>query len=176
MTRTMFLILWILIAAGIFTFMALAWRARKRRDAGLALPEIELGGDVLAEFTHVGYVSTTPMGAPLERVAIPGLTFKGWADVTVRRDGVEIAVQGERPVDIPVAQLRGVGAASGRIGKAVERDGLALLQWQSESAGRRELESSFRFSSPAEHRRFVDSAGQISQNTTQINHSSQEDA
>ena len=176
MTRTMFLIIWLLIAGGLLTFMALAWRARKRRDAGLALPDIDLAGDVLAEFQHVAYVSTTPIGAPLERVAIPGLTFKGWADVTVRRDGVAIAVQGERPVEIPAAQLRGTDAAGGRIGKVVERDGLALLQWQSQSMGERELESSFRFSSPAEHRRFVDTAGEVSKSISRNTQNTQEDA
>lgn len=184
MTRTMFLILWLVIAGGLLTFMALAWRARKRRDAGLALPAVDLGGDIIGAFTHVGYVSTTPIGSPLERVAIPGLTFKGWADVTVRRDGVKISVQGERPVEIPAAQLRGTDAASGRIGKAVERDGLALLQWESEAAGKRELESSFRFSTPAEHLRFIEAAEAVAthapkgapQNISQNNHSSQEDA
>ncbi|GAA1319434.1 hypothetical protein ACFSWE_06105 [Leucobacter albus] len=180
MTRTMFLIIWLIIAAGILTFMAIAWRARKRRDAGLALPDANLAGDVLAAFTHVGYVSTTPIGSPLERVAIPGLTFKGWADVTVRRDGVEIAVQGERPVEIPAAQLRGTDAAGRRIGKVVERDGLALLQWESVAAGSRDLESSFRFATPAEHRRFVDVASRVatstSNNVSQNTHTSQEDA
>ncbi|KUF07031.1 hypothetical protein [Leucobacter sp. G161] len=176
MTRTMFLVIWIVIAGGLLTFMAVAWRGRKRRDAALALPELGLAGDVAAEFAHVSYVSTTPKGAPLERVAIPGLTFKGWADVTVRRDGVEIAVQGERPVEIASAQLRGTDAAAGRIGKIVERDGLSLLQWQSQAAGARELESSFRFSSPTEQRRFAAAVSEISQNTSQTNHSSQEDA
>ena len=176
MSRTGFLILWLVIAAGILTFMAIAWRGRTRRDAARALPAVDLAGDVLAAFSHVGYVSTTPVGEPLERVAIPGLTFKGWADVTVRRDGVEIAVQGERPVEIPAAQVRGSGAAGRRIGKAVERDGLALLQWESLTPASRELESSFRFSTPGEHRRFVEVTSEVAKNSPQTTHTSQEDA
>ena len=158
--------------------MAIAWRARKRRDAGYAPAARELAGDVIAEFSHVGYVSTTPAGAPFERVAVPGLTFKGWADVTVRRDGVEIAVQGERPVVIPATQLTGAGAASGRIGKVVERDGLALVSWRGVggSQGDRDLESSFRFSTPAEHLRFIEAVGVIADQNFQTTHTSQEDA
>ncbi|UTX51798.1 PH-like domain-containing protein [Leucobacter aridicollis] len=185
MSRTMFLILWLVIASGILTFMALAWRARNRRDAGLALPDHGLAGDVVQTFEHVGYVSTTPAGAPLERLAIPGLRYKGWADVTVRRDGVEIAVTGERPVHLAAASVRGTDSAGGRIGKVVERDGLALLGW--EGTDGRPVESSFRFSTVGDQRRFAAAVGEIAPGTATENfsppiasskttHTSQEDA
>lgn len=185
MSRTMFLILWLVIASGILTFMALAWRARNRRDAGLALPDHGLAGDVVQKFEHVGYVSTTPAGAPLERLAIPGLRYKGWADVTVRRDGVEIAVTGERPVHLAAASVRGTDSAGGRIGKVVERDGLALLGW--EGIDGRPVESSFRFSTVGDQRRFAAAVGEIAPGTATENfsppiasskttHTSQEDA
>lgn len=176
MSRTQFLIIWLALAIAILTFMAIAWRARKRRGQQLALEDVDLNGDVLGEFTKVGYVSTTPIGEPLERVAIPGLTYKGWADVTVRGDGVEIQVAGERAVTVQAEQLLGSAAAGRRIGKVVERDGLALLQWKSQAAGERELESSFRFSSPAEHRRFVELASSITPKISHTTHTSQEDA
>lgn len=176
MNRLTFLIIWIIFAAAILSFMLIAWRGRKRRYAGLAQPELDLAGDVIASFTHAGYVSTTPVGQPLERVAIPGLSFKGWADVTVRRDGVEIAVTGERPVTIAAQQVRGTEFAGGRIGKVVERDGLALLSWQSSDSSARELESSFRFDTPTEQRRFAAAVGELTTNSQKTTHTTQEDA
>lgn len=171
MTRPMFLIIWVVFAASIFLLMALAWRARKRRDARFAQPSLGLVGEVIATFAHAGYVSTTALGAPLERIAIPGLSFKGWADVTVLRDGVTIAVTGEHPVEIASSQLRGTDAAGGRIGKVVERDGLSLLRWESGTDSEsRTLESSFRFDSPAEQLRFAEAIAEITDlhtNTTQ---------
>lgn len=156
MNRLTFLLLWIAIAAALFTFMAVAWRARKRRDAGLAPSGDPLTDAPIATFGHVNYVSTTPAGDPLVRVAVPGLSYKGWADVAVHRDGVAIEVTGEPRVEISARRVHGTGTAGGRVGKFVERDGLSLLQWTTDaSAGGTELESSFRFDSPAEQRRFA---------------------
>lgn len=170
MSRTMFLVIWVVFAASILLLMALAWRARKRRHAHLAQPPLGLAGEVIASFAHAGYVSTTALGAPFERLAIPGLSFKGWADVTVRRDGVAIAVTGERPVEIASAQLRGTDAAGGRIGKVVERDGLSLLRWESGGgAEARELESSFRFESPSEQLRFAEAIAAVTTTRTDTN-------
>lgn len=174
MNRMTFLLIWTVLAAALFTFMVIAWRARKRRDSGLALPAIGLAGDIIATFAHAGYVSTTPEGAPLERLAIPGLRYKGWANITVRADGIELAVTGERPVEIAADRVLGTDYAGGRIGKVVERDGLALLGWQ--SADGRRVESSFRFNSPTEQRRFADAIAEITPDIIQTTHTSQEDA
>jgi hypothetical protein len=110
-------------------------------------------------FPRAGYVSTTPVDSPFERLSIPGLRYKGFAALTVLSDGVVISVTGEEPVRIPAAQLRGSGTASGRIGKAVERDGLSLLRWV---AGERSLESSFRLANPAEQAAFAEAIDKIS--------------
>lgn len=109
-------------------------------------------GDVIAHFPRAGYVSTTPEGEPLVRVALPGLRYRGNAELTVRSDGVTIVVTGESPVHIGRSQLRGSTTARARVGKAVERDGLAVLQWKNSG---RALESSFRFALPAEQHSFV---------------------
>lgn len=158
MNRGTFLIVMIAFAAVILTAMWIAWRGRTRRGATVVTAQTELSGATIAEFTHAGYVSTTPVGSPLERVAIPGLSFKGWADVTVREDGVTIAVTGEHPVSIPSSRIHGTGLASRRAGKAVERDGLSLLVWDAES---QQLESSFRFAHPAEQRHFETAVSDI---------------
>lgn len=161
MSRTSFIIMMSAIAILAFAGMWIAWRGRTRRDARdtTAIAGAPLSGEVLASFPRASYVSTTPEGEPLERVAVPGLRYKGFAEVIVRGDGVSVAVTGEAPVLIPRAQLRGTGTASGRVGKAVERDGLSLLQWQLAGSGTqagRPVESSFRFADPAEQQRFAD--------------------
>lgn len=166
MNRLTFVLIWVVFAGALFTFMVMAWRARKRRDAQFALPSLALTGDTIASFTHAGYVSTTPVGEPFERVAVPGLSFKGWADVQVRQDGVTIEVTGEQPVSIPAAQLRGTAMASGRAGKAVERDGLALLLWDPNHIQHAEFESSFRFDTSAEQLRFIDAIEQVAPSIT----------
>lgn len=160
MSRSLFLLIMIAIAAIALLGMWLAWRARGRRDAGVASLAGELTGALIAEFARVAYVSTTPLGSPFERVAIPGLGYKGYAALAVRTDGVEIAVTGERPVRIAAAGLRGTGTARGRVGKVVDRDGLSVLRWHADDG--RELESSFRFDDSAEQRRFADAIDQIS--------------
>ena len=182
MNRITFLILWIAIAAALLSFMLIAWRARKGRDADLLPRSAELSGASIADFTHVNYVSTTPAGEPFVRVALPGLSFKGWADVSVRSDGVSIEVTGEPRIDIEHSQIRGTDTARGRIGKIVERDGLSLLQWEitDDKYDHRTLESSFRFDSPAEQRRFASAISQLApqnnSNFTPATTTTQEDA
>lgn len=146
--------------------MWLAWRARAKRDEALLTVSPPLTGALLSHFPRVSYVSTTPTGRPFERLALPGLRYKGYAELAVHSDGVSIAVTGETPVRIPADQILGTATASGRIGKAVERDGLLLLRWSPESmtattgeAGGTEIdsfESSFRFADPGDQRRFAD--------------------
>jgi len=141
--------------------MWLAWRARARRDAELSIDAPKPSGELIADFSNAGYVATSRSDAPLERVAIPGLRYKGSARVTVRRDGIVIAVTGEEPVSIPAARVIDTSTARVRIGKAVERDGLSLLRWTAgspanETAEARDVvESSFRFSDSSEQHRFA---------------------
>jgi len=40
-------------------------------------------GELIAEFSRVLYVSTTPVGEPLSRVAAPGLRYRGQAEIAV---------------------------------------------------------------------------------------------
>ena len=160
MNRTEFTALWVLLTVLIFVGMWWGWRARTRRDSETfrTAPAHPLGGDVIAQFARVGYVSTTLETDPFERLAIPGLRYKGWADVTVHCDGVEIAVVGESPVQIDAARVRGVASASSRVGKGVEPGGLALLRWvpptAMSTAPERVLESAFRFAERAQQQAF----------------------
>ncbi|UOQ58672.1 hypothetical protein MUN78_07580 [Leucobacter allii] len=175
MSAEVFIAVMAAIAAVILAAMWLGWRARSRRDAGIDVGAAELAGAPLAAFPHAGYVSTTPAGAPFQRLAIPGLRYKGFADVTVRADGVEIAVTGEAPIGIPADRITGTGTAGGRVGKAVERDGLSLLRWRAAGSAVPELESGFRFTGPEEQLRFAEAVAAIAPHQTHTN-ASQEDA
>ena len=165
--------------------MWFAWRARARRDAALLDEAPVPAGELIASFSGAGYVSTTLADAPLERVALPGLRYKGDADVEVHRDGVVISVTGERPVGIAAGRIIGSGTTNARIGKAVERDGLSLLRWRTgpvASAGggadARDVESSFRFRDPTEQRRFATAVAAVADLTSPATHhdTTQEDA
>lgn len=162
MSRTTFTLILVAVVVVVFAAMWLAWRERARRDAAVLGEANAPVGELVAEFARVLYVSTTPVGEPLVRVAAPGLRYRGQAEIVVREDGATVQVRGEQPVHFSADRLHGSGSASGRIGKAVERDGLALIKWQ---AGDRELESSFRFDNKAEQRRFTAAIDQISHST-----------
>ena len=121
------------ILAVLIVVVALAvvgWRRRVRRDSasggGYSTPGTLSAPTAEAE---VLYVATTKAGQHLERLALPGLAYRGAATVTVRPEGVELAVTGESPVFIPAAVVSGIGAASVAIDRAVERDGLLRLGW-----------------------------------------------
>ncbi|MGW9020873.1 PH-like domain-containing protein [Leucobacter chromiiresistens] len=159
MTRTAFALVMVAIAAVVLLAMWIGWRGRARRHSAFAEHGDALVGAVVAAFPRVGYVSTTRIGAPLDRLSIPGLQFKGFADVTLRADGATIAVTGEPEIHLPVDRLLGTDVASRRVGKAVERDGLSVLQWR--AADGSAVESSFRFSLPADQLRFADAVAQI---------------
>ncbi|MGO4534243.1 PH-like domain-containing protein [Leifsonia sp. 2MCAF36] len=139
------------ILAVVIVVLALAvvgWRRRVQRDSGagggystpgtLSAPTAE--ADVL-------YVATTKAGQHLERLALPGLAFRGAATVSVRPEGVTLAVTGESPVFVPSAVVSGVGAASVAIDRAVERDGLLRLGWT--TSGGTAADSYFRVVDPA---------------------------
>lgn len=165
MSRPVFAILVISIIAIALIAMYLGWRARSRRDAGVRTAATAPSGALIAEFARVFYISTTPVGEPLVRVAAPGLRYRGRADIEVREDGVTLAIDGEQPVHFAASQLRGGGSGARRVGKAVEQGGLALMRWIPDAVGEqpeRELESGFRFDGAAEHERFIAAVDQIS--------------
>lgn len=152
MDRTTFLMLMLGIAALILLAMFIGWR--RRLSSGRDLHhEVALVGSVITRFEDALYVSTTPADAPLQRLAIPGLEYRGRADVTIRTDGIEVCVRGERAVGMRQDQVQGATTASSRVGKAVGADGLSILQWR---LGERDVESSFRLRDIDEQLRFAE--------------------
>lgn len=129
-----------------------SWRRRGERDAALAPDTSTLVGAELGTFDRVFYVATTPIDTPLERIAIPGLSFRGWASVRVYTDGIEVGVTGEPLVTIPVGLIQGTTDRQLTIDKVVEKDGLTVLEWES---SRGALATAFRFSSPEQQQQFA---------------------
>ncbi|MBP1325136.1 hypothetical protein JOF28_000368 [Leucobacter exalbidus] len=160
MSRTGFALLMVGIAVLILALMWLGWRARAKRDAGIALNVAPLAGALIAEFVGVQYVSTTQLGLAFERVSIAGLRYKGRAELTVLTGGVIIAINGEAPISIPASDVLGTSRANGRIGKAVESGGISVLEWRAPEG--RALESGFRFDEPAQQKQFEAAISQIS--------------
>lgn len=177
MSRTLFAAIVVVIVVVVFAAMWFAWRARARRDASVRTAAVAPSGAILAEFPSVLYVSTTPVGEPLTRVAATGLRYRGRSQVTVHEDGVVVEIDGESPLYFAATQLRGSASAGRRVGKAVENGGLALMRWATDE---RELESSFRFENKSEQRRFETALNQISHSAAAVtaapNETSQEDA
>ena len=114
-----------------FAFMALGWRNRRRRQAGLdvvPVPPSEIGEEIARE--RVLYVATTLAEQPLERVVVGGLGFRAKGEVQITRGGLVLDLAGAPPAFIPVADIRGVGLSSWTIDKGVEDGGLVFVRWE----------------------------------------------
>ena len=111
--------------------MYLGWRARQRRQAGLAQPERvpEDIGDIHGVFDGF-YVATTVAGEPLNRIAVRGLGYRSRARITVATSGIVLAIRGELDAFIPVSALREVTRATWTIDRVVEKGGLILVGWR----------------------------------------------
>ncbi len=121
----------LVVVAVVFALMALGWRARRRRQAGLgepSAPPAEPGATILRD--DLLYVATTRADVPLERIAVAGLGFRGRAIVTVVASGVVLEIAGREASFIPAADILGVGRATWTIDRVVNTDGLVLLRWR----------------------------------------------
>ena len=143
----------------ILGLMWAAWRRRSRRDAAYPVPASAFGAagsGVAAPVTGL-YVATTPRDQPLERLALPGLSYRGKAFVELHEAGVLLRVAGERPVAIPYADIAATRTATVTIDKVVERGGLLVLQWRlGEGVDAADVDSYLRIVDAAERERLVD--------------------
>lgn len=143
MTRPELMAIVVAFLVLLLILMALGWRARKRRQSGVARPATapaELGKS-LGTFDGK-YVATTSAGDPLDRIAVHGLGFRGNTSVTVAENGVLVHIDGTDDKWIPAADLRDLRKATWTIDRVVEQDGLELLEW---SLGDKLVDSYFRF-------------------------------
>ena len=108
---------------------AIGWTTRRRRQRNIPAP-IPLPADVgalRAEFDGF-YVSTTPDGQPLNRIAVRGLGFRARATIAVTDEGIVLALPGNN-IWIPKDTIREVTRANYTIDRVVEPGGLVLVAW-----------------------------------------------
>jgi hypothetical protein len=145
--RTILLGVTILIGVALLVLLILGWRARVRRQRGVAalnaVPELAAGA---REFGGK-YVATTAAGDPYDRIAVGGLGFRGLATVGIHPEGLLVRRTGEVAVWIPKADLIGIDRATWTIDRVVERDGLHLVRWR---LGDREVDTYLRLDEPRE--------------------------
>jgi hypothetical protein len=146
---------------GLLALMVLGWRGRRRRQSALSTPPVptdELLGELRLAVTGL-YVSTTTAGAPLDRVILPGLGFRGRVAVSVFDAGIVVAVTGEPQVFIAPDRIRSVGTSTWTIDRVVEEGGLVRLDWTLESAEASpaaDVESFFRIEDPDQSSRLIE--------------------
>jgi hypothetical protein len=115
----------------VFVGLALAWRARQRRQA--ALPALDAPPATLGTALAVNdgfYVATTHADAPTDRIAVRGLGFRARAAVVVHPQGVVLSIAGQPDAFIPTAAIVGVGRATWTIDRVVGTDGLVFIRWK----------------------------------------------
>ena len=115
--------------------MLRSWKRRTVRDETLGsypVPAVH-GAPVLD--AEVLYVATTPIGEPLERLAVHGLAFRGSGHVEVLPEGVILRIAGESTTFIPADRLAGAQLASFAIDRGVEPEGLVALTWIAREQG-----------------------------------------
>ncbi|GAB2515085.1 hypothetical protein [Paramicrobacterium agarici] len=112
----------------IFTVMWRSWRRRSSVDAEHGVTAIPSSFSPTAEF-DVQYVATTRAGEPLERLALPGLAFRGTGRLQMAPSGIALGVDGEQPVFVPGSALRNVDTSNVVIDRVVEPGGLVRISW-----------------------------------------------
>lgn len=148
MDRGVLLAIVIAIGVLLLALMVLGWRARLRRQRDVVPPHPvpDATGTVLGEFRG-SYVATVIAGTRYERIAVHGLGFRGPVRLTVTERGVAVAITGAEEFWIPAEQLHEQRRTSSTIDRAVEHEGLQLLEW---SLGQLRVESTFRLQQPRE--------------------------
>jgi hypothetical protein len=143
----------LLISLAIFG-MILSWRKRVKRDSrfSVLLPSAKVHehSEAPAEFSGF-YVSTTPALEPLQRLNLPGLSFRADASLLVSSSGLSIAPRGEQSTFIPAEQIIQIHRTQVTIDKAVEKDGLTAISWLAYDTSQNEeveITSFFRFAIP----------------------------
>ncbi|HEY1106356.1 hypothetical protein MUN74_17420 [Agromyces endophyticus] len=106
-----------------------SWRRRTTRDAALSAHPLPAALGAPSLEAEVLYVATTPAGEPLERLAVPGLAFRGSGRVEVGAEGVALRIAGEPVSFIPADRLIGAATATYAIDRAVEPEGLIAVSW-----------------------------------------------
>ena len=147
MDRSVLMAIVVVFAVLLLALMVLGWRARRRRQAGVAAPRPVPAETGRSLGTFPGrYVATTVADAPLDRIVVHGLAFRGSAELTVTDAGLLLRRAGAADLWIPRSELRHWRRATWTIDRVVEKDGLDLVAW---TLGDRPVDSYFRMADPA---------------------------
>lgn len=142
----------------VLPLMWLGWRGRKRRQSSLgpvAQIPANVGDPTLT--TEILYVATTAASDPLDRLTLPGLTYRGRGRLVVWSSGLALSIDGERDVFISADRVTAVGTSTWTIDRAVEQGGLLRVDWQSDSSkGRVGVETYFRVLDAADKNRALE--------------------
>jgi len=147
MDRPQLMAIVIALMVVLLVLMYLGWRARRRRQSGIAAPAVaptERGAEI-GSFEGK-YVATTASGDPYDRVAVHGLGFRASASVSVAEKGILLELVGAPDVWIPRGDVRGIRTATWTIDRVVEQEGLDLVEWM---LGDKQVDSYFRMEEPA---------------------------
>jgi hypothetical protein len=145
--RWVFLAIFLVFAAALFTVMARTWRTRTRKQSEL-VPRVPVPTTMSAATgSWDGFVvATTHADAPLERVTAGGLGFRARGGFETHAEGLVLVVAGEPDRFIDLGSIRGADRAQVAIDRVVEPGGLVRLRWTATgAAGATDLDTYFRF-------------------------------
>ncbi|MFB9309642.1 hypothetical protein BJY17_000899 [Agromyces hippuratus] len=112
-----------------------SWKRRTVRDESLSSYPVPAEHAAPVVDAEVLYVATTPLGEPLERLAVHGLAFRGSGHLEVLPEGLILRIAGESLTFVPADRLVGAQLASYAIDRGVEPEGLVALTWIAQEHG-----------------------------------------
>jgi hypothetical protein len=109
----------------------LGWRRRlKKQSHSLAKPESSLPNSENSISLRAFYVSTTYQSDSLNRIIAHGLAHRGKVEIQIQTTGILLNRTGEQAIAIPKLSILGISTANATIDKAVEKDGLIVIDWK----------------------------------------------
>ncbi len=144
---------WGLVALALLTLAIRAWMMRTKSQS-LILPtpasiSDSHSGRFLADQHYVASVLTD---SPLERVTAHGLGLRGRCDIAVDSTGIALKRKGESDFFIPAGSIASLELSNTALGRAVEPDGLTLINWH---LGDTAITTVIRFPRAAERNAFM---------------------
>lgn len=132
MEKYVMAVLTVIVCAGFAIVAARAWGSRMKRQADTfpSPDELLVTSATPISTANAFYVATTFTDNSLERIAAHGLGARGFAEILVFNEGIQVNRTGERSLSVPRAKLLSVSFQQVAIDKAVENGGLLVVDWQ----------------------------------------------
>ncbi len=110
--------------------MRRSWSRRASMQSGIAAPQ-SVPSEFVADFTVQGrYLASTAAGAWLTRIVAHNLGAPARCELAIGRDGIAVYRDGAEPVFISRADVVDVRADRAIAGRAIEKDGIAVITWR----------------------------------------------